>query len=168
VAARDGSVYVLTTSPSGVAQIRDGKVTRYDNVIDGPPYVSKVDELWVGASGMLAHRTATGGVEQFGREHGLAAEWISAIAEDKQGMLLALASNVGLRRWDGAHVSEYRFKDGSPFTVPFFLATMYSAPDGVVWAGGFDGLWRLADGEVTRYTTPSGVTSMNHWYAEHP
>lgn len=167
VAGADGSVYLMTTSPSGVLQMTNGIPTWYDSVIDGPSYLAKDGSLWVGTVARLS-QLKNGQIRHFGTAEGLLKPWIAAVCEDEQGLLMSYSNLVGLRRWNGRETTCYRLRDGSEFTAPFHILSMLRSANDVVWAAGYDGLWRLDHGEITRYTTAVGVESSHTWYEEHP
>jgi ligand-binding sensor domain-containing protein/signal transduction histidine kinase len=166
-AGRDGSIYILSSGePYGITRLGPGGITRFPEVMDGPSYAARDGSIWVSNTGHLI-RIQGDQVRVYGPEDGVPPQWMSFITEDAEGMILGVSNNVGLTRWKPGARSPYRYGDGSVFNVPFHVMSATQASDGSLWLCGYDGLWHLKDGEVTRYTSPEGAESMSAWYAEH-
>jgi signal transduction histidine kinase len=167
VESADGSLFVFSTTPSGATRLKDGTLTQFTNLNDGPSHAARDGSLWVGSLGAIS-RLHDGRVDRFDAKDGVPAKWISAIAEDDEGLILCLASYGGLCRWSPGRARPLVLADGSEFKVPFHVMTTHWQKDGTLWFAGYDGLWRLQRGNLTRFTTPEGVAAMQPWLDIHP
>ncbi|MFA5265866.1 MAG: two-component regulator propeller domain-containing protein, partial [Opitutaceae bacterium] len=164
----DGSMYIINGIVQiGITQLKDGKITSYPSANGGPPYIARDGSLWLGQSSLLT-RIKDGKVSQFGPDQGVPSQWISAITEDDESMILCFGNLNSLCRWKDGRTTPYLLRDGSPLTVPFMIVSIYRENDGTLWMAGFDGLWRVKDGDITRYTTPAGLEERKAWYEQNP
>lgn len=153
--------------PNGISVLKDGKVTTDTSLADGVSFVAKDGSIWVGNPGSLI-RMQNGRTDRYGESDGVPPRWISTIAEDEKGLLLFQSGLNKLLRWSPGKLSPYTLKDGSVFGVSIFIASSVSQPDGTVWLVGYDGVWKLKDGEVTRFTTAQGAKDQQKYYDENP
>ncbi len=164
----DGSVVVFHNGePTGLSLLRDGVIRTRTDVLDGPSYLDAEGALWIANTGLL-QRIGPEGVTRFGAEKGLPPLWIGAVGADRQSMLVAFGQMGGIRRFTTEGIQPYLLRDGTPFQVPFHVMSMLTEPSGVVWMATYDGIWRLRDGEVTRFTSELGERTMGAWYRENP
>lgn len=156
-ASRDGSVWAATDG-GGLNRIRGGRVDRVLTRRGGLPadYVLSALEaqdgtLWVAtAGGVTALRD--GGARTFSRADGLVEATVSAMAETRDGLIVA----------DGAVVRVLRGGRFEPLwsAAPPPLKHVYAmhpAPDGTVWLGTAAGLAEARDGRYRLYTRGDGL-----------
>ncbi|MFA5262613.1 MAG: response regulator [Opitutaceae bacterium] len=164
----DGSMFLVNGGVKiGVTQLKNGKITLYPSVNGGPPYIARDGSLWLGQNGLLT-RIKDGAVSRFGPDQGVPSQWISAITEDDESMILCYGNLNSMCRWKDGRTAPYLLRDGSPLTVPFMIVSIHREDDGTLWMAGFDGLWRVKDGDITRFTTPAGLEERKAWYEQHP
>jgi signal transduction histidine kinase/CheY-like chemotaxis protein/ligand-binding sensor domain-containing protein len=148
---RDGSVYVFCTG-GGLARIRDGVVTPITGK-DGLPslygngmFESRDGSLWIGTTGGLSGYK-DGKFTQYPAHGRLSKNYISAISEDDEGLIVTTSETLALR---------FRNGEVSPLTI-HGQATPLSAPgnytfaiekdaSGTLWFGTVRGLFRFARG----------------------
>ena len=150
IETRDGSVYVFCPG-GGLARIKNGVVTAL-TAKDGLPepygngmLESQDGSLWMGHAGLI--RYWHGKFTQYAGGR-LAHHWVSAIAEDDEGLIVATDETVALRFRDG----EVRpFTIGgqmTPLSVPGnYTFTIYRDASGTLWFGTVKGLFKFAKRE---------------------
>jgi ligand-binding sensor domain-containing protein/signal transduction histidine kinase len=164
----DGSLLIFYSGdPTGVSELKNGVLKSRTDIYDGPSYVAPDGTLWVANTGVL-FKVSGDQVQRFGPEHGLRQEWISSIGADDQSLILSFAMMGGIKRFTGQGLEPYLLRDGTPFAVPFHVMYQYRQADGTLWMATYDGVWKLRDGEVTRYTSVDGERSMQYWYKDNP
>lgn len=164
----DGTVVVFHNGePTGLSLLRDGVIRTRTDVLDGPSYVDPEGVLWIANTGLL-QRVGPEGVTRFGAEKGMPPLWVGALGADRESMLVTFGQMGGIRRFTTEGVKPYLLRDGTPFQAPFHVMSMLTEPSGVVWMATYDGIWRLHDGEVTRFTSELGERTMASWYRENP
>ncbi len=132
----------------------------------GPSFVAPDGSLWICTTGAIVRLRGTTS-DRFGSKEHVPSKWISTICADNNGIIIT-PDSMGVQRWSEKALEPYRFRDGQVFSVPFYVMVSRRTSDGTVWMGTYDGLWQLKDGEVTRYTTKSGVATNLQWYEAHP
>jgi len=147
---KDGSVYVLCVG-GGLARIANGVVTAI-TAKDGLPEAnghglmqSRDGSLWMGNSGLVRYQHG-----KFTRYSGgrLANHFVSAIAEDDEGMIVTTDETVAFRFRDGM-VQPLTFGGRTtPLSTPGnYTFTIYRDPTGTLWFGTVKGLFKFAKGE---------------------
>jgi ligand-binding sensor domain-containing protein/signal transduction histidine kinase len=168
VTTHNGKVLVFAAGPNGdLTEIASGEAKHFARVVDGPSCTAADGSLWVVNRGVI-DRVRNGGVDEFREGQGVPQSWISTVAETQPGELLLTVDKAGLRLWRPGGTQPYLLRDGTPFTSTFYVMTAHKDPQGVIWFGTYDGLWRANGGEVTRYVNSTGETSNRQWYLDHP
>ncbi len=158
---RDGTLYVMCPS-GGLARIRDGTVTAL-TAKDGLPslyasgmFEAKDGSLWMGDLGLTRYKD--GKFTHYSGK-GLANHWVSAIAEDDEGLIFTTDETLA-----------WRFKDGAvlPFTIRGettalsapgnYTFTIYRDPAGTLWFGTVQGLFKFARGGAPAKARQSQVS----------
>ena len=148
--ARDGSLYVLCVS-GGLARIVNGVVTAV-TARDGNPELngnglmeSRDGSLWMGNSGLVRYQHGTFTRYAGGR---LANHFVSAIAEDDEGMIVSTDETMAFRFRDGM-VRPLTFGGRTtPLSTPGnYTFTIYHDPSGTLWFGTVKGLFKFAKGQ---------------------
>ena len=88
-------------------------------------------------------------------EQGLPSNKIRAIAQTREGFLW-VATAQGLARFDGSHFTVFNGSTNPELRGGGFFAVL-EAPDGSIWFGGDNGLFRWRNGYFERYTTDDGL-----------
>jgi ligand-binding sensor domain-containing protein len=150
-----GALWVGTRE--GLNRFRDGQWSSYTTK-EGLAHnlvlaISQDSEgsLWIGTAGGLT-RWKEGKFTVFGREEGLSNERVCVIAEGSDRTLWLGTMGGGLSRIVG----------GKAEAVPgplsnAFVNAIYPDPDGTLWIGTGEGLWRFRDGRWTVFTTKEGL-----------
>ncbi len=121
-------------------------------------YRDPTGTIWFGTSAGLSCLQGDA-ITSFNAIKQLSHRFISAIASDKEGLVIAHIGFQLLRFTNGA-LSPYTL-DGAktPFTSAsgIYIFTMYSAEDGALWLGTTDGLYRLKPGEPIATAKRRGI-----------
>jgi ligand-binding sensor domain-containing protein/signal transduction histidine kinase len=159
-ATRDGSVWI-NTDKRGLHRLKDGLVrtftTRQGLYRDsgGPLYEGRDGSLWIGTQGGLT-QLKDGRLTPYPIEGGL---YVSAISEDDQGLILALAQSGGrpLRRFQGGRSGPYSLRDGSTVSGIPYVYCLLAGEKGTLWLGTTEGLGRIQEGQYSRKLAEEGV-----------
>jgi two-component system sensor histidine kinase/response regulator len=162
VQMRDGSVYVFCDS-GGLARIKNGGLSTITNVpglnaLNGSAlYQSGDGALWAGTVGGLT-RFKDGHVTVYKSDARLSRTFISAIAEDDEGLIVTTSERLALRVKDGKT---------SPFTIRgrttpltssgIYTFAIYREPSGTLWFGTTNGLYKFAPGERPEAARQPGI-----------
>ncbi len=114
-------------------------------------------KLWLGTENRGAARfdPQTGQVEWFDKTQGLAAESPYTLFLDRKNRIWA-ASMTGLFVAD---LDELRFRPVEGLPAGLFCLAIVESPNGDIWAGTQQGLYRLANGHWSQFTTVQGLTN---------
>jgi diguanylate cyclase (GGDEF)-like protein len=157
VADRNGDATVFTDT-GGVATIHDGRVTvsnlnkQLPTLAGSAMFRSRDGSLWIGTLGGLS-RIKDGNLTVYAGGGHFSKNYISAICEDDESLLVANSES-----------RIFRFKPGNaqdgevlPFTVHgrptplldagIYTFTMYRDPDGTLWFGTSNGLFKRPPGD---------------------
>ena len=148
---RDGSVYVLCVG-GGWARIKNGVVTPL-TAKDGLPVLygdglleGQDGSLWMGGPGLTCYRHG-----KFTRYVGgrLKHYWVSAIAEDDEGLIVATGETMAFR-FRGGVLRPFTIRgQTTPLSVPGnYTFTIYRDPFGTLWFGTVKGLFKFVKGEA--------------------
>jgi diguanylate cyclase (GGDEF)-like protein len=156
---RDGAMWIGTRN--GLQRLADGKVTTWTKS-DGLPddnILSVLRDrrgvLWIGTNRGVA-RYENGRIVQVSTPRGFP-QTVRVIHEDRRGRVW-FGGGEGLAWWDGA-----RFRVEPQFAKAHVMSVSEDG-DGTMWLGTWSqGLHRLRDGQVTRYTTASGLYDNVAW-----
>jgi diguanylate cyclase (GGDEF)-like protein len=166
VAARDGGLYAFCER-GGLARVAGDAVTVFDKNAQLPSLYgsaflqSKDGSLWIGTPGALS-RVKDGKVTTYEGDGHFAKNFISTIAEDDEGLIVADSEPAVYRFQPG------RLRDGKvlPFTLrgqPNPLAqgeyafTMYFSPNKTLWVGAAHGFFQFAPGADPGAARRSGI-----------
>ncbi len=149
---RDGSLWVFCPG-GGLARIRNNAVTPI-TMKDGLPSVygngmfeSRDGSLWLGTTGGLT-RYKDGKFTQYAAHGRLANNYISAISEDDEGLIVTTSETIALRFRDGEVEPLTIRGQTTPLSTPgnyTFAIERDSA--GTLWFATVHGLYRFAKGE---------------------
>ena len=148
---RDGSVYVFCVG-GGLARIRDNVVTPITTK-DGLPsaygngmYESRDGSLWLGTTGGLT-RYKDGKFTQYPAHGRLSNNYISAISEDDEGLIVTTSETLALRFRDG-EVSPLTIRgQTTPLSAPGnYTFVIDKDSSGTLWFGTVHGLFKFARG----------------------
>ena len=162
IEARDGSVYVFC-SAGGLARIRNGVVSAFTKK-DGLPNVyanglfeDRNGTIWLGTNGRLtSFRDGRFTVHADPRIDG---RFISAIAEDEEGIILTTSDSVALRYRDGKAVPLTLHGKVTPLSVPgVYTFRIVRSSDGTLWFGTAKGLYKFAKGQPTENARQNQLT----------
>jgi ligand-binding sensor domain-containing protein/signal transduction histidine kinase len=84
-------------------------------------------------------------------------EWVSAFAEDSQGVLVAAGTGDSIYRIQNGKFIHYKYKDGSEPEY-YWVNRMCVAKDGALWVASKNGIFRLDAGNVNHWSTTNGLT----------
>ena len=147
--AHDGSLYVFCTG-GGLARMRNNAVTGI-TARDGLPsaygnglFESRDGSLWIGTTGGLT-RYKDGKFTQYKARGRLSNNYISAISEDDEGLIVATSETVALRFRDG-EVAPLTFRgQTTPLSTPGnYTFTIEKDSSGTLWFGTVQGLFKFA------------------------
>lgn len=162
-----GSVFVFSgAADNRVTEIRDNRVSVKPGIVIGSSLLARDGSFWSATNGTLVQLKGNE-AQRFGAEAGVPPRWISTMMDDGEDLIIT-PDLGGIRRWKPGNSRPYLLRDNTAFTSEYYVMTSMRDSHGVIWMGTYDGLWRLADGEVTRYTTPRGEESNRPWYDAHP
>lgn len=82
--------------------------------------------------------------------------WPTALAEDGQGMIVSIGGT--LFRASRSGLAEYEYKPGQTPSLAW-IRDLTTSRDGALWIASVDGILRVQDGAVQRWTTASGLAS---------
>jgi signal transduction histidine kinase/ligand-binding sensor domain-containing protein len=152
-----GSLVVGTSR--GIATVADGRVTRY-----GPPEIAHADirtlarladgSLWVAPMAGGLYRIDADGMTQFGPEHGLTNNGVTAIFARDDGVVWVGTYGAGLFRYSAGRFERYAGTDGLPGARVTAIAQ--DAESGL-WIGTDGGLVRLTEPRLTVYAKRDGL-----------
>lgn len=149
IETHDGALYVYS-NPGGLTRIKDGKVTRNPENVDGAYYAaamfeSKDGSLWIGKTDGLT-RFKDGKFSIY--KGATAAHFISAINEDDESLILTNSATVAWRVKAGQLQPWTIHGESTPLSTPGnYTFTIYRDPSGTMWFGTVKGLYKFAPGE---------------------
>ncbi len=150
LASRDGSLYVFC-NPAGLARIRNGVVTTVTSKAGAPYWGNALYEgadgaLWMGKVGGLLR--LKDGKQTLYHPGELAKNFIAAISEDDESLILSLSDTHTVRFKDGEVMPFTIGGKLTPLSAPGnYTFTIYRDAAGVLWFGTVKGLFRFARGE---------------------
>ena len=162
IEARDGSVYVFCAA-GGLARIYHGAVTAFTKK-DGLPSVyanglleDKDGTIWLGTNGLLtSFREGRFAVH---RDPGIDGRFVSAIAEDEEGIILTTSDSIALRYRNGkAEPLTFHGRTTPLSTRGNYTFTIRRSPDGTLWFGTAKGLYRFAKGQPPENARQEQIT----------
>ncbi|MDQ8202179.1 two-component regulator propeller domain-containing protein [Pelagicoccus sp. SDUM812003] len=83
--------------------------------------------------------------------------WPTAFAEDSQGVIVSVAGT--LRRVSREGFAPYEIDGQAPLQIPW-IRDLLTSRDGALWVASVDGILRIKDGTVRKWTTEDGL--VNH------
>ena len=148
IEARDGSIYVFCAA-GGLARIYRGTVTAFTTK-EGLPNAyanglleDKDGTIWLGTNGRLT--SFRDGRFTVYRDPRIDGRFISAIAEDEEGIILTTSDSIALRYRNGkAEPLTFRGKTTPLSTPGIYTFTIRRSSDGTLWFGTAKGLYRFA------------------------
>lgn len=94
--------------------------------------IDREGNLWSGGSGGVVHwDVKTGSYVKYTAEHGLAGNFVTAIAQTPDGALWFGTYGSGISRFDGVTWKTYTVRDGLPGD---YIVSLLTSPDGTLWA----------------------------------
>jgi ligand-binding sensor domain-containing protein/signal transduction histidine kinase len=85
-------------------------------------------------------------------------DWPAAMGEDAQGIIVAVGDK--LFRIRNGRMTPYAYKGGAE-PAYFWILNLCVAHDGAIWVASHNGIYRLDDGLVRRWSTAEGLSSNN-------
>ena len=154
--SRSGGVWLATVS--GVSYFDGRRATNYVGEALLPnPYVRRIfvarnGDVYVGDGNRNVNVLSGGAL--IGRYQ--TEEWTEAMAEDAEGVVLAVGGQLG--RWKEGRVEPYRYNAGQE---PGFgwINSLIVAKDDAIWVASHSGVARVKEGNVQRWLTPEGLLS---------
>jgi len=152
----------LGTDGAGVAIWKgDGTVERFGKAQGltsdkiRPIFMPRDGSVWVATNGGGVNRYHDGRWTSLTMKEGLANDYVWSLAEDAGGRIWIGTNGKGIDVWEsGKIVAHHDVKDGLPQGA---IAALTFARNGDLWAGTFDGLARLRDGQWTRWSRKEGL-----------
>ncbi len=153
---RDGNLWIGTYS-NGLFRISGGQISPY-GIADGllNPTVRAIFEddegsIWIGTNGGFEQLRA-GAFVTWNEREGLADAVARVVFEDRAGVLWVGTAN-GLSRWNG---SSFTAIDDPQLTG---ILSIEQSRDGALWFGTSKGVYRVAEGKKTLFTTANGLSN---------
>jgi len=162
IEARDGSIYVFCAA-GGLARIYKGVVKAFTKK-DGLPsayanglFEDKDGTLWLGTNGRLtSFRDGRFTVHPDPRIDG---RFISAIAEDDEGIIVTTSDSIALRYRNGKAVPLTFHGKATPLSVPgIYTFRIVRSSDGTLWFGTAKGLYKFARGQPPENARQNQIT----------
>jgi PAS domain S-box-containing protein len=157
-----GETFVFSDG-GGLTQLQ-GSTVRHYSVREGLPsqfgaslYTSHDGSLWIGADKGLC-RLKDGHLTTFTGSGELLGQFISAINEDEQGLIIA-TSRAQLFRFRENRLEAFTF-DGRPTPLSKlgnYIFIIYRAPDTTLWFGTVKGLFGFVHGKPTELSQQDGI-----------
>src|SRR5208337_2324766 len=82
----------------------------------------------------------------------------TGMAEDAQGLIVAVGDKLFCIR--NGKMTPYAYKGGAE-PAYFWILNLCVAHDGAIWLASHNGIFRLEDGVVRRWSTAEGLSSNN-------
>jgi ligand-binding sensor domain-containing protein len=149
-----GWMYFLSPPAANVTAMKNGKIKMY-NIPVGPAYQARDGSIWIGQSGFLFN-IKDGKLKQYDSHSGLPPRWISAITEDRQGLIVYI-DHEGIFRFIHGHLQPYRMKDGRPYASKEYVVCFYPQRENLLWVGTADSLVKIENGASTSFTKRDGL-----------
>jgi PAS domain S-box-containing protein len=151
IEARDGTVYVFSAA-GGLTSIRNGVLKTWATK-DGLPslfengmFEGKDGSIWLGTNAGLT-RFQDGKFTQYALPR-ISGRFISAMAEDDEGLIVATTEAIALRVNGNDAVPLTVRGQTTPLSTPGdYIFTIYRDPSGTLWFGTVRGLFRIAKGQ---------------------
>jgi signal transduction histidine kinase/streptogramin lyase len=163
----EGSAHSVAASKSGGLWIgSDTGLFKFDghsatNLVAGSPVSNHYVKLCYEArNGDVYAEDGDRGIDVFSSGKFTArfnnADWISAIAEDAQSMLMASGSGDAVYRFQNGQLSHYHYPGAAPDY--YWVYNMFVDRSDSVWVASKNGLYRLDRGRVTRWCSTNGLS----------
>ncbi len=159
--ARDGSIWIGLGAGGGLAKLKNGKIQSWSthNGLPDSEVLSLFEDsdgsIWVGTGKGICN-LKNGKFKCYSANDGLTTDVVTAIAKSRDGSL-----------WIGTDSGISRFKDGA-FDNSWndrglrgnLIADLMISKEGVVWIAGMpDGLFRIKENRISKFTTADGLSS---------
>lgn len=150
----------LGTRDAGLFQFIGGRFqpVGYDRLLRrniSALFQDRSGRIWVGTDAGLASWDEREW-RWFDQASGLAANEITAIADDPEGSLWVGTARAGLNRWRNGQFTSFSGTNGPPCEN---ITSLCMDRDGGLWVGTGNGLGRFFAGRWSRFTTKDGLTS---------
>jgi ligand-binding sensor domain-containing protein/signal transduction histidine kinase len=145
----------------GEAIYRIRKGTR-EHVADGgllTLFNDREGSTWLGTSAGL-HRVRDFSFTTYSQRHGLSANWVYSILQDRHGTVWIGTWGGGLNRFDRGRFTTLREADGLPSD---YITATYEDVTGRLWIGTTNGIGYIENGRLHRYSDSSGLLSGEVW-----
>ena len=166
VGTNDGALFFLSNESGTITQMKDGHFTTWRSPA-GPSYCARDGSVWMAQTGLLI-RWKDGRSTRYDTTNGLPPLWISALAEDSCGLLIYV-DGIGVRRYDGKHLTPLLLRNGKPFMSTEYVACLLYDWNGTLWIGTSRALVRLSHGDTTTFYGTGGQDRfwVNSLYDDH-
>jgi signal transduction histidine kinase/CheY-like chemotaxis protein/ligand-binding sensor domain-containing protein len=162
IGARDGSLYVFCEN-GGLARIKNGVTATISRKQDAASYSGHVmfesrdGSVWIGTSAGL-EQYKDGKMTLHSPSGRLVNRFISAIAEDDEGMIITTSETLALRYKDG-EVRPFTIRGQStPLSLPGnYTFSIYQDPRETLWFGTVKGLFKFANGMLPSRSQQANV-----------
>lgn len=163
IATADGAILVRSDD-GGLSMIRDGKVTQLTQRTPGKPAYGQAllqsmdGSIWTGKDDRGVTRIQNGKETVYAGGGHLAKHSISAIAEDREGIIVATSAVDVMRLKDGKLLPFTVRGRNTAFTKPGIYAfTIYCDPAGTLWFGTPLGLFKVVPGDDPAEELRTGI-----------
>jgi signal transduction histidine kinase/CheY-like chemotaxis protein/ligand-binding sensor domain-containing protein len=162
IQAHDGSLYVFCGG-GGLARIKDGQPTLFSRKQDAALFSghlifeSKDNSIWAGTTVGLM-RFINGKMTLYPYTGRLVDKFVSAMAEDDEGLIITTSETLAFRYKDGALLPFTIRGQTTPLSVPGnYTFTIYTDPSGTLWFGTVKGLFKFAKGAPPSQAKQVGI-----------
>jgi ligand-binding sensor domain-containing protein len=120
-----------------------------------PILMAKDGSVWVATNGGGVNRYKDGRWTALTSKDGLANDYVWSLAEDARGRIWIGTNGKGIDVWEAGHIVEHHdVENGLPQGA---IGALMFARNGDLWAGTFDGLARLREGQWSRWSRKDGL-----------
>ena len=155
--AKDGGLWISTES--GFSHFDGRTFTNYTGLSTWRSLYTKL--CFEARNGEVYEEDAEKNINVFAGNRLLAqfanTNWTSAITEDAQSVVVATGTGSCLYRIHGGKEKPYQYHDSPPPDY-YWVNNLCVARDGALWVASKNGIYRLLNGDVKRWSTTEGLS----------